>query len=299
MMPKPSRRTAGWLTASILATLAVLVLAQSAAALPPRRPPPAAILPTGAIAPTDNQKATARKVGRILEEAHYSRAPIDKKMSEQVFNRYLDFLDGQHSYFLASDITEFQAYKFKFDDMIRTGDVEPAYAIFARFQQRNRERIQHAIGFLAKEPDWTVNETFDFERQKAAWPASETEINELWRKRVKNDALSLMLTGKQWPEVTDLLKKRYERVLKRVDQVTPEDVFENLMNAYARSFDPHSSYFSPRNSEEYRIQMSLNYEGIGPSLRLVNNSVATMNVMEGAPAAVAATLNTNDRITGV
>ena len=298
MMPKPSRRVAGWLSASILATLAVLVLSESGSARAPSSPP-AAILPAGAIAPTDNQKATARKVGRILEEAHYSRAPIDKKMSEQVFNRYLDFLDGQHSYFLASDITEFQAYKFKFDDMIRTGDVEPAYAIFARFQQRNRERIQHAIGFLAKEPDWTVNETFEFERQKAAWPASETEINELWRKRVKNDALSLMLTGKQWPEVTDLLKKRYERVLKRVDQVTPEDVFENLMNAYARSFDPHSSYFSPRNSEEYRIQMSLNYEGIGASLQLIDDYVTIMNVIEGGPAAIAQTLNTNDRIIGV
>src|SRR4051794_27277597 len=296
MMPKPSRRTAGWIAASMLATLAVLALAESGSA---RAPAAVSMLPPGAIAPTDAQKATARKVGRILEEAHYSRAPIDKKMSEQVFNRYLDFLDGQHSYFLAGDIAEFQAYKFKFDDMIRTGDVEPAYAIFARFQQRNRERIQHAIGFLAKEPDWTVNETFEFERQKAPWPTSETEINELWRKRVKNDALSLMLTGKQWPEVTDLLKKRYERVLKRVDQVTPEDVFENLMNAYARSFDPHSSYFSPRNSEEYRIQMSLNYEGIGASLQLIDDYVTIMNVIEGGPAAIAQTLNTNDRMIGV
>ena len=121
----------------MLATLAVLSLAESGSA---RAPATTSILPPGAIAPTDSQKATARKVGRILEEAHYSRAPIDKKMSEQVFNRYLDFLDGQRSYFLATDITEFQAYKFKFDDMIRTGDVEPAYAIFARFQQRNRER---------------------------------------------------------------------------------------------------------------------------------------------------------------
>src|ERR1700753_2167123 len=221
MMPKPSRRTAGWLTASVLATLAVLVLAQSGSARAPTAPA-AAILPPVAIAPADNQKATARKVGRFLEEAHYSPAPIDKKMSEQVFNRYLDFLDGQRSYFLASDIAEFQAYKFKFDDMIRTGDVVPAYAIFARFQQRNRERIQHAIAQLAKEPDWTVSESFEFDRQKSAWPANEAEINELWRKRVKNDSLSLMLTGKQWPEVTDTLHKRYDRVLKRVDQGTPE-----------------------------------------------------------------------------
>src|SRR5579871_4304085 len=297
MMHKPSRRTAGWITASIVATLAVLVLAAESGSA--RAPTQTTALPPGALAPTDAQKATARKVGRILEEANYSRAPIDKKMSEQVFNRYLDFLDGQRSYFLASDIADFQAYKFKFDDMIRTGDVEPAYAIFARFQQRNRERIQHAIGFLAKEPDWTLNETFEFERQKAPWPATEADMNELWRKRVKNDALSLMLTGKQWPEVSDMLKKRYERVLKRIDQITTEDVFENLMNAYARSFDPHSSYFSPRNSEEYRIQMSLNYEGIGASLQLVDDYVTIMNVIEGGPAAVAGTLNTNDRITGV
>ena len=108
-------------------------------------------------------------------------------------------------------------------------------------------------------------------------------MDELWRKRVKNDALSLMLTGKSWPEAAELLRKRYERVLKRVDQVTSEDVFENLMNAYARAFDPHSSYFSPRNSEEYRIQMSLNYEGIGASLQLVDDYVTIMNVHRGRP----------------
>src|SRR5579864_4170235 len=124
-------------------------------------------------------------------------------------------------------------------------------------------------------------------------------MDELWRKRVKNDALSLMLTGKSWAEASDILRKRYERVLRRVDQVTSEDVFENLMNAYARAFDPHSSYFSPRSSEEYRIQMSLNYEGIGASLQLVDDYVTIMSVLEGGPAAVAGTLKNNDRIVAV
>jgi carboxyl-terminal processing protease len=292
-MSKPLRRSSGWIAATVLTALA-LALAGSVQA-----PASTSILPAGAIAPTDAQRATARKIGRILEEAHYSRAPIDAKMSEQVYQRYLDFLDGQRSYFLASDIAEFSAYRMKFDSMIRTGDIEPGYLIFARFQQRNRERMQHAIALLKSEPDWTVNESFEFERQHAAWPANQAEMDELWRKRVKNDALSLLLTGKQWPEASDLLRKRYERVLKRVDQITPEDVFENLMNAYARTFDPHSSYFSPRNSEEYRIQMSLNYEGIGASLQLVDDFVTIMNVIEGGPAAVAGTLSTNDRITGV
>ncbi|HVW69486.1 MAG TPA: carboxy terminal-processing peptidase [Steroidobacteraceae bacterium] len=292
-MSKPLRRSAGWIAASAVTILALAMVGSA------RMPAGPSVLPPGAIAPTEAQRATARKIGRILEEAHYSRAPIDDKMSELVYQRYLDFLDGQRSYFLASDINEFAAYKLKFDDMIHTGDIEPAYLIFNRFQQRNRERIENALALLKTEPDWTVNESFEFDRTKAPWPATTADMNELWRKRVKNDALSLMLTGKQWPEVSELLRKRYERVLKRVDQITPEDVFEGLMNAYARSFDPHSSYFSPRNSEEYRIQMSLNYEGIGASLQLVDDYVTIMSVIEGGPAAVAGTLNTNDRITGV
>jgi carboxyl-terminal processing protease len=287
------RRSSGWITAAVLAMTA-LVLAGSVQA-----PASTSLLPAGAIAPTDPQRATARKIGRILEEAHYSRAALDDKMSEVIYQRYLESLDGQKSYFLQSDINDFNAYRFLFDDMIRTGDIDPAYLIFARFQQRNHERIQHAIALLSTEPDWTVNESFDFDRSKASWLSDQAALDELWRKRVKNDALSLMLTGKPWPEVADVLKKRYERVLKRVDQVSPDDVFENLMNAYARAFDPHSSYFSPRSSEEYRIQMSLNYEGIGASLQIIDDYVTIMSVLEGGPAAVAGTLTVNDRITGV
>jgi carboxyl-terminal processing protease len=292
-MPLLLRRSSGWIPA---AALAVLALALTGSV---QVPASTALLPPGAIAPTDSQRSTARRVGRILEEAHYSRAAIDDKMSDVVYQRYLEFLDGQRSYFLAGDISEFNAYRLQFGDMIRTGNIDPAYLIFARFQQRNRERIQHAIALLQTEPDWTLNESFEFDRAHAGWPADQAEMDELWRKRVKNDALSLMLTGKTWPEAADILRKRYDRLLKRVDQVTTEDVFENLMNAYARAFDPHSSYLSPRSSEEYHIQMSLNYEGIGASLQLVDDYVTIMNVLDGGPAAVAGTLKVNDRITGV
>jgi len=287
------RHPFGWLAASVLTALALVVASSTPV------PASTSALPAGAIAPTDRQRAIARKVADILQEAHFSRMPIDDRMSAQVYERYLDFLDGQRSYFLASDVSDFAQYRLRFDDMIRTGDIEPAYSIFARFQQRNRERMQYAIALLQKEPDWNSNETFEFERAKSPWPATSVEMGELWRKRVKNDALSLLLAGKQWPEASDILRKRYERVLKRVDQISPDDVFENLMNAYARTFDPHSSYFSPRNSEEYRIQMSLNYEGIGASLQLVDDYVTIMNVLEGGPAATAGELNANDRIIGV
>jgi carboxyl-terminal processing protease len=274
--------------------LAALALAGSVQA-----PASPSLLPPGAVTPTDSQRATARKIGRILEEAHYSHAPIDRRMSEVVFQRFLEFLDPQRSYLLAADVSEFSAYRYQFDDMIRTGNIDPAYLMFARFQQRNRERMQYALALLKTEPDWTLDESYEFDRTHASWPADAAQIDDLWRRRIKNDALSLLLTGKPWPEAADILRKRYERVLKRIDQVTSEDVFENLMNAYARAFDPHSSYFSPRSSEEYRIQMSLNYDGIGASLQVVDDYVTIMNIIEGGPAAAAGTLKTNDRITGV
>jgi carboxyl-terminal processing protease len=292
-MPQSLRRSSGWLTVSATVLLALL-LAGSVQA-----PANTSVLPAGAVAPTDTMRATARKIGRILEEAHYSRAPLDRRMSEVVYQRYLEMLDPQHSYLLQSDIDEFAAYRDQFDDMIRTGDIDPAYLMFFRFQQRNRERMQYALSLLDTEPDWNVDESYDFDREHAPWPANASVLNELWRKRVKNDALSLLLTGKSWPEAVDILRKRYERVLKRIDQVSPEDVFEGLMNAYARAYDPHTSYFSPRSSEEYRIQMSLNYDGIGASLQQADDYVTIQSVIEGGPAAVAGTLKPNDRITGV
>ncbi len=292
-MPQSYRQPLSWIA---LASLFALVLAGSGSSGAPAN---ASLLPPGAVAPLERQKSVAKRIGMILEEAHYRHAQIDDRMSEQVFDRYLDSLDGQRSYFLASDVQELTPFRLRFDDMIHTGNVEPAYLIFARFQQRNRERIRYAMKLLEKEPDWTVSESFDFDRAKQPWAASAADLDELWRKRVKADGLSLVLAGKSWTEAADTLKKRYERVLKRVDDVRPEDVFENLMNSYARTYDPHSNYFGARNSEEYRIQMSLSYEGIGATLQSQDDYVQIVNLLPGGPAAVAGTLSINDRITSI
>ena len=251
------------------------------------------------LAPTERQRKVSKLVSNVIERSHYRQSPINDQVSDLVLDRYLEALDGSKSYFLASDIQEFEKLRYTLDDAVISGQLEPVFTIFNRFQQRNRERVAYALKLLKTEPDFTVDETFEFDRTKAPWAKTEGELNELWRRRVKNDALSLLLTDKQWPEAKDLLAKRYERVLKRNDQVTSDDIFEIFMNAFAHVFDPHSSYFSPRNSEEYRIQMSLSYEGIGASLQLVDDYVTVQNVLPGGPAAVSGQLNANDRIISV
>ncbi len=249
--------------------------------------------------PTDRHRSIARRVFENLDRAHYSQVTLDDRLSSEVFDLYLESLDGGRSYFFASDIAEFERLRLRLDESVKSGALEPAFAIFARFRERNRERMTYTISLLDTQSDYTLDESFDFDREQAPWPVDSAEMNELWRKRVKNDGLSLLLTGKSWPEASDILRKRYERVLKRIDQVSADDVFENFMNALARAYDPHSSYFSPRNSEEYRIAMSLSYEGIGASLQLVDDYVTVLNILPGGPAAASEQLSTNDRITAV
>jgi len=262
--------------------------------------PPAAVpSSTSVLAPTEQENYVARRVSDIIAREHYRRAPLDDRLSSLILDRYLDAIDGGRSYFYASDIAEFEKYRYELDDAIKSGDVEPAFVMFRRYQQRNRERMDYAISLLDKKPDFDIDETFNFDREKEPWPSNTAEMNELWRKRVKNDALSLVTAGKQWPEVVDILRKRYEHVEKRLDQSKPEDVFEAFMNAFVLSLDPHSNYFSARNSEEYNIQMSLSYEGIGASLQLTDDYVTVIDVIAGGPAAVSGKLAANDRITAV
>ncbi len=295
MTIRPMAGRSRWITGIAVCVSAVALAALLGAAMTA----PTAAPSVGLLAPTEQQDYVARRIADIVAREHYRRAPLDDRLSSLILDRYLDAIDGSRSYFFASDIAEFERYRYELDDAIKAGDMEPAFVIFRRFQQRSRERMAYAIELLAKQPDFDVDESFNFDREKEPWPANSAEMNELWRKRVKNDALSLVIAGKQWPEVVDVLRKRYEHVAKRLDQSKPEDVFEAFMNAYVLSLDPHSNYFSPRNSEEYNIQMSLSYEGIGASLQLTDDYVTVIDVIAGGPAAVSGKLAANDRITAV
>jgi carboxyl-terminal processing protease len=277
--------------------LAAVVVAVAMLLLGTARAPSAAA--TVDFAPTERHARVARLVSSMFERSHYRQTPVNDPVSSLILDRYLESLDPSRSYFLASDIADFERYRYRLDDAVTEGQLDPAFEIFNRYQTRMRERMKFALEVLKKEPDFTVDETFEFDREDAPWAKTTAELDDLWRKRVKNDAISLMLTGKTWPEAHEVLAKRYERATKRSEQITADDVFEIFMNSFAHVFDPHSSYFSPRNSEEYRIQMSLSYEGIGASLQIIDDYVTIMEILPGGSAQQTGTLKATDRIIAV
>ena len=259
----------------------------------------AAVEPLAPLQIQPKHPAISTNVAKLIEELHYSLPRLDNSLSSAILDRYLDTLDGNRMYFTAADIASFNRLRYELDDRTRTGDLQPVFDIFNLFRKRAGERIDGAIALLATEPDFTLDESFQWDRSELPWPATDNEISEVWRKNVKSDALRLMLTGKTWTEAAEILKERYERSYKRITQLTTDDVFETYMNAVAHNMDPHSSYLSPRQSEEYRIQMSLSYDGIGASLQLEDDYVKVMNIIDGGPAQADGRLKEEDRITAV
>ncbi|MDH3511173.1 MAG: PDZ domain-containing protein, partial [Gammaproteobacteria bacterium] len=241
----------------------------------------------------------SRMVTRFVERAHYSRVRIDDELSTDVLDNYIEALDANKHYFLDADIIYFSRYRQSLDDVLRSGDLEPVFDIFRLYRLRAQQNLGYALSLLDTEIDFNTDEEYVFDREDAPWLTTPEEMQDLWRQRVTNDALSLTLADKDWDEAADILHKRYTRVLKRINNLDSDDVFESFMNSFARTLDPHSSYLSPRQSEEYRIQMSLSYQGIGASLQLDDEIVAVLNVIPGGPASIDGRLAPNDRITAV
>ena len=220
-------------------------------------------------------------------------------MSEQIFDRFIQQLDYSRNVFLASDISELEKYRDEFDTVIARGKLTAAYDIYNLNMKRRLERYEYALSLLEKPFDFTKDESYDYDREEAQWPVSEAELNELWRLKVKYDALNLTLTGKEWEKVKEVLGKRYRYAIKRLKQSESEDVFQIVMNSFARVVEPHTSYLSPRNAERFQMDMNLSLEGIGAVLRAEEDYTVIQSIVTGGPADKSKALKKKDRIIGV
>lgn len=248
----------------------------------------------------DRQRQTALIITQVMEKFHYRKLSIDDGMSAEVFDRYLESLDANRSFFSARDVAKFERYRHELDDSLRTGKLEPAFLIFRRFRELVELRIAFAVDLLRKNQfDFDVDERYRFDRSEADWLPDTAAVDDLWRRRIKNDILSLRLAGKEESEIAETLSKRYKSISRRVGQMEPTDVFQAFINAFTLTVEPHTSYMSPRLSENFDIGMRLSLQGIGAVLRSSNEYTEVQSTVPGGPAARSGELRGGDRIVGV
>ena len=252
--------------------------------------------------PDRDEVIASLNVVELLKRHHYSKPPLDDARSAIIYDSYLKLLDPSRSYFLASDIAEFDKWKFQFDDFLKSGDLNPGFIIYKRYLDRVKSRLDFALAELNKGVDsfdFNAKETLQIDRKDAPWLKTEAELNDLWRKRIKDEVLRLKIAGKEPAKIQELLTKRYKNQLSRLDQTRSEDIFQAYINTFAMSYDPHTNYLSPDNAENFDINMSLSLEGIGAVLQSDNDQVKIVRLVPAGPADKTKQVAPADKIIGV
>ncbi len=252
-------------------------------------------------APTADQSTTSKLVYGLLSDSRYAYRPraLDDALSQDVLKRYLESLDGGKQYFTAEDIAKFAPYQTQLDEAIRSGDLAPAYDIFALYKQRVNGRVAYARALLKQDFDFSGEQRWEYDREDAPWAANTAELDEVWKKSVMNDWLRLKLAGKPSEDIRKTLDKRYTTYQRSVDELKSEDVFQTFLNGYSSAIDPHTDYFTPKTAENFNQSMSLSLEGIGAQLQRQEDMVVIREIIAGGPADLNGTLKAGDRIVAV
>ena len=238
-------------------------------------------------------------INSMLKRYHYKKFELNDDFSGKILDQYIKQLDPSRTYFTQADINQFNKHRDRFDDYINAGETEVAVNIFKKYQQRVNERSQYAINRLDQKFDLNKDESYNLDREKAKWEVSETALNMLWDKRIKNEYINQILSDEKPDEVISKLKKRYASMTKRTSQIKSNELFQTIVNAYAGAIEPHTSYLSPRSSEQFDIDMSLSLSGIGAVLRTDEEHTKIISVVPGGPADLTGNISAGDRIIGV
>jgi len=249
--------------------------------------------------PDMQQSVVAKSLVELIENFHYQKVVVNDAFSSIVFDEYLKALDGGKSYFLQSDISDFEKFRLTMDDDVRSGDLSVPFYIFNVYQKRYNDRVNFALKEIEKKFTFTSNDTYTYDREKLPWLKSESESNSLWSKRIKYEMLNLKITGTEEAKIKETLKKRYENLISQSTKFNQQDVFQIFMNSFTGTVDPHTSYFVPNRAQEFNEDLARTFEGIGARLQLENEVVKIAEIIPGGPAFKSKAIQANDRIIAV
>jgi len=248
------------------------------------------------------QTALYREIFDRLATRHYRGQVIDDQLSKRYLEHYIDQLDSTKSYFLKSDIDEFNQWQTRLDDLAKRGDVSPGFIMFNRLRERATARLRSNIALLENPQhkfDYSLDESIILDGDIRDWPVTAEQADDFWRKRLKDSMIRLLLNDKDEDAARELLIKRYSNQITQYQQRDSQDVFQLYVNALASLYDPHTSYFSPRTTENFQINMSLSLTGIGAELNIEDEYTRVVRIIPGGPADLQGLLKASDKIAGV
>ena len=247
---------------------------------------------------TEDQVALAEEVITILENDHFLKKSFDSIQNE-AFELYLERLDPNKNIFLANEIKKFKEdIKNKLDIK---DNLEIAYLAFKKYAERYQMRFDIQIEFLNNISDQDIRSSKRIARDRSKSDSLNVieELRTLWKDLILNDVIQLMLSGNSLEDSAEKTLKRIKNQLNYFKQTRNEDVFNIYINSISSIYGPHTSYMSPKNSEDFDINMSLSLEGIGALLSPDGPYTSISSLIPGGPAEKSGLLKPKDKIIGV
>ena len=288
------------------------------------------------LSPTVQAAEVARRFEKVMPEMHLSHLPLDVGVATNALELYIRMLDYDRTFFLATDIAEFQEEAPLQVERLHKGDVSLAFRIFERFKARVRNRVEYVDQLLAKGFDVTTKESYVWKRKDLPWAANEKDWDELWRKKVKNEYVA-RLVARQMGEAEKTngtakadspmgkgagastngavakrasdddsllspegyLRKNYKQYLMVLDDSDADFVVQRYFSSFTQAYDPLSEYMTPSTSEDFEINMKLSLCGLGAQLRPEDGAAKIDEIIPGGPAARDGRLKAGDKIIAV
>ena len=290
------------------------------------------------VRPLPHYGRIARKVVGILNRKHVLSHPFDDEMSRKAWSNVVTQCDYSHSVFLQSDLDAWAEMETRLDDALREGDVSFGYEVHRVFVKRLGERVAFVTNLLeTQELDFSVQEDYLFRRDKAPWPKTTAEAEDIWRKRIKNEMLALTLgreldaedeaNGKKKKKGKDkkgasggtstndvaeasepekppkqVLLEKYRHYLQMIlTESDEESVLQRYLIAVMMAYDPHSAYMSPLRKEDFDMEMNLALFGVGAVLSqsMDDGALEIKEIMKGGPLAREGSIKVGHKIVGV
>ena len=251
------------------------------------------------IKPDEQQSLVCKEIVALIENYNYKKLTLNDSISSLILDKYVKALDPYRSYFLASDIKDFEQFRTTLDDQFRAGDLTAPFYIFNVYSKRYNETLDYAIAHIKDKYDFNQNDTYVFDREKMPWVSSTADLNDIWKKRVKYELINLSIAGTADSKNVETLTKRYQNLKSQSSKLNNQDVFQTIMDAFTETIDPHTNYFNPTNAQQFNEDMARSFEGIGARLKLENDVLKIDEIIAGGPAFKSKLLNAGDRIIGV
>jgi carboxyl-terminal processing protease len=255
----------------------------------------------------------------VMNQMHFQPQEMDDEFSDNLFDTYLSYVDGNKRFLTKEDIAQLEQYRTLLDDQAKVRSLD-FFNLSVGIVESAMKRAELIYDELIEAPyDFTTEQEFELNREKRTYAENDAALKEFWAKILKYEMLSKIdqkleeqneeadeLEEKEESmklsiseieaEAREEVKELFDDWFKRLNRIRRSDRFEAYLNSFTHLYDPHSVYYNPKEKQDFDMHIGGKLEGIGARLQTDGDYTKVVSIVPGGPAWTGKELQVDDLI---